>query len=129
MRACVRVCVCSCLCVCVAGAPQNCSIVEAESRTSTSFTLTVTCFNGYAPITGYLLRFKKKTSSSWETRTLTATNSNPGAEKLVLRYLEANSQYEVQVKARNRHGYYDDLDGYGSDSFSRMKTVRTAKGG
>ena len=64
----------------------------------------------------------------WENRTLTATNSNTGEEKLVLRDLEASAQYEVQVKARNRHGYYDDLDGNGTDSFSMLKMVVIAKG-
>ena len=65
----------------------------------------------------------------WENRTLTATNSNTGAEKLVLRDLEASAQYEVQIKARNRHGYYDDLNENGSNSFSMTTTVRTTEGG
>ena len=65
----------------------------------------------------------------WKLRTLLATNNRAGAEELVLKDLEVNVQYDVQVKARNRHGYYDDLIGNGSDSFSAMKTVRTAEEG
>ena len=83
--------------------------------------LTVKCFNGYSPITGYLLRFKRKASSLWETRILTAGKNNVGAEELVLRDLEANVQYDVQVNAGNRHGYETR-----SDSFRMTTTVQTA---
>ena len=116
-------------CLCVAGPPQNCSILSAKSLNSSSLTLAVKCFDGYSPITGYLLRFKKKTSMRWKLRTLPATTTRAGTEELVLRDLEVNVQYDVQVKARNRHGYYDDLIGNGSDSFSAMKTVRPAEEG
>ena len=80
------------------------------------------CFAGNSPITGYLLRLKKRSSSTWETRTITTNNSNADAEQLVLSDLEANTQYNVQVKAQNIHGYET-----GIGSFSTMKTVKTAE--
>ena len=120
---CLFVCLCVCFCVC-AGPPQNCSILSAESCSSSSFTLAVKCFNGNSPITGYLLRFKKRTSSEWETRNITANNDNEDVENLLLKGLEDNTQYDTQVKARNTHGYES-----GSGSFSITKRVRTAEKG
>ena len=78
------------------------------------------CFNGNSPITGYLLRFKKSSSFEWKT----VKNDNAKSEEVLLRDLEAFTQYDVQVKAGNRHGFEN-----GSDSFSMMKTVKTAEGG
>ena len=110
-----------CLCLCVAGPPGNCDILKAISYSS-SLTLNVRCFNGNSPITGYLLRFKKKSSSEWTTRKITANSNNTSAdmEELVLRGLEANTLYDVQVQAGNAHGYET-----GSNSFNTLM-VRTA---
>ena len=107
-----------------AGPPQSCKISRAVSYNSFSLTLNVTCFNGNSPITGYRLRFKKTASSEWASRNVTANNNDAGVEEVVLRDLEAYTQYDVQVKAGNKHGYEA-----GSDSFSMIKTVRTAEGG
>ena len=104
-----------------AGPPQNCSILSAESCSSSSIALTVTCFNGNSLISGYFLRFRKRTSLGWENLNKTANNNKADVEILALRDLEANTQYEVRG---NKHGYET-----GSDSYSVMKTVRTAKGG
>ena len=78
------------------------------------------CFNGNSPITGYLLRFKKSSSFEWKT----VKNDNAKSEEVLLRDLEAFTQYDVQVKAGNRHGFE-----IGSDSFSMMTAVKTAEGG
>ena len=115
--------VCTCMCLCIAGPPQNCILKSARSHSSSSLTLEVKCFNGNSNITGYLLRFKKTSSSVWGTRNVTVNNNN--AEEPVLTDLEANTQYDVQVKAYNRHGYGI---GVRNDSFSVIRTVKTAEG-
>ena len=84
----------------------------------------MTCFNGNSPVKGYRLRFKKTASSEWASHIVTANNNDTGVEEVVLRDLEAYTRYDVQVKAGNKHGYEA-----GSDSFSMIKTVRTAEGG
>ena len=107
--------------VSVAGPPENCSIRNAAcvSHSSSSLTFDVICFDGNSPITGYRLRFKKPSLSVWETREVTANSAN--AQKVVLTDLEANTQYEVQAKGGNRHGYAT-----GIESFSVMTTTMTA---
>ena len=110
--------------LCVTGRPENCSILNAVSYNSSSLTLNVTCFNGNSPITGYLLYFRKTSSSEWKNLTTTAENNNVLIAEVVLRDLDTFTQYDVQVKGENRHGSED-----GSDSFSIMKTVKTAEGG
>ena len=108
--------------LCVVGRPESCSILNAVSYSSSSLTLNVTCFNGNSPITGYLLQFKKDSSSEWKSRS-TSENKDTKAGEVVLTDLQAFTQYDVQVKARNRHGY--ETRNY---SFSAVKTVRTAEG-
>ena len=106
------------LCVQCAGPPENCTILNADGHNSSSLKLDVKCYNGNSPITGYLLRFRKTSSSPWETRTIIANNGN--TQVVILSDLEANTQYEVQVKAKNKHGYET-----GSDSFSVMTRATT----
>ena len=110
--------------LCIAGRPENCSISNAISYESSSIALNVTCFNGNSPITGYLLYFRKTSSSEWKNLTTTAENNNLDIAEVVLRDLDAFTHYDLQVKGENTHGY-EDRD----DSFSIMKTVRTAEGG
>ena len=55
---------------------------------------------------------------------MTAENNNVHIAKVALRDLDAFTQYDVQLKGENRHGFED-----GDDSFSIMKTVRTGEGG
>ena len=69
---------------------------------------------------GYLLLFKISSSSVWKSLNTTSDNNCT----VLLRDFQALTQYDVQIKARNRHGYET-----GGDSFSIMKTVRTAEGG
>ena len=108
------------VCVCVAGPPLNCSILSAVSHSSSSLTLNITCFDGHSPITGYHVRFKKTSSSVWKARDLTANSNN--AQEVVLVDLEADTQYDVQVQARNKHGYET-----GIGSFSTItKAAKTA---
>ena len=68
---------------------------------------------------GYLLQFKINSSSVWKSLNTTSDNNYT----VLLRDLKAFTQYDVQIKARNRHGYET-----GSESFSTVKTVRTAEG-
>ena len=109
--------------LCVAGRPENCSILNAVSYNSSSLALNVTYFNGNSPIMSYLLRFKMSYSPRWKSLNTTSENNNTKVANVLLRDLKAFTQYDVQIKARNRYGYET-----GSDSFSMMKTVRTAEG-
>jgi hypothetical protein len=102
----------------VEGHPENCSILNAASYNGSSILLTVTCFDGNSPITGYRLNFRKSSSPEW-----TTVKQNNSLSEVLLSGLEAFTQYQVQVKAGNRHGFEN-----GSDAFSMVKEVKTAEG-
>jgi hypothetical protein len=93
----------------VEGRPQNCNILNVESPSSSFLSLTVRCFNGYSPITGCLVQVKKITSRVWQTRNITVIDhSREGLVYMVLTNLDANTFYDVRVKARNKHGYEEE---------------------